>query len=69
MIVTTFEIIAVHELTFTIALSTHEDGSVTAECIEFPGCIVEGKSIAEARKNIREEISLGLAARAGKAAA
>jgi len=37
-----------------------EDGYIVAECPAIPGCISQGKTIEEARKNIQESIELCL---------
>lgn len=43
-----------------IRLSDGEDGYITAECIDIPGCISQGKSREEALANIVDAISVCL---------
>jgi predicted RNase H-like HicB family nuclease len=45
---------------FTIVLEEDEDGWFTATVPSLPGCISEGKTKEEAKKNIAEAISLHL---------
>jgi len=51
---------------FTVVLQTADDG-VTAQCVEIPGAISEGRSEREALKNIQEAIALILDVRRTKA--
>ncbi len=37
-----------------------EDGYIVAECPAIPGCISQGRTIEEAKKNIKEGIELSL---------
>lgn len=37
-----------------------EDGYIVAECPAIPGCISQGRTIEEAKKNIKEAIELSL---------
>ncbi len=41
---------------FRVILSQDEDGVFTAECPTLPGCVSQGKTRTEARKNIAEAI-------------
>ena len=41
---------------FRVILSQDEDGVYTAECPTLPGCVSQGKTRTEARKNIAEAI-------------
>ncbi len=41
---------------FKIALSKDEDGIYIVECINLPGCISQGKTEAEALRNIKDAI-------------
>lgn len=41
---------------FKIVLTKDEEDIITAECIELPGCITQGKTEAEALSNIRDAI-------------
>ena len=41
---------------FRVILSQDEDGVFTAECPALPGCVSQGKTRTEARKNIAEAI-------------
>jgi len=36
------------------------DGYITAECPAIPGCISQGRTMAEAKRNIREAMELCL---------
>jgi predicted RNase H-like HicB family nuclease len=45
---------------FTVVLTRDEDGFITAECPDLPGCVSQGKTRDEALKNITEAISLWL---------
>jgi antitoxin HicB len=42
---------------FNIAMSKDEKGFYVVECINLPGCISQGKTEAEAMKNIRDAIN------------
>ncbi|MBM3209049.1 type II toxin-antitoxin system HicB family antitoxin [Candidatus Shapirobacteria bacterium] len=48
------------ELEFKILLEQDEDGYFVASVPELPGCHTQGKTLEEARKRIREAISLYL---------
>ncbi|MFA5779372.1 MAG: type II toxin-antitoxin system HicB family antitoxin [Elusimicrobiota bacterium] len=37
-----------------------EDGYIVAECPAIPGCVSQGKTLKEAKKNIKEAIELCL---------
>ncbi|MEW6557853.1 MAG: type II toxin-antitoxin system HicB family antitoxin [Elusimicrobiota bacterium] len=37
-----------------------EDGYIVAECPAIPGCVSQGKTLQEAKKNIKEAIELCL---------
>lgn len=41
---------------FKVVISKDEDGIFTAECLDLPGCISDGKTKQEAKKNIKEAI-------------
>ncbi len=43
---------------YTAVLTPGEDGYIVAECAELPGCISQGKTRAEALRNIKEAIQL-----------
>ena len=43
-----------------VVLRTGEDGFVVAECPAIPGCISQGRTRADALKNIQEAIELCL---------
>jgi predicted RNase H-like HicB family nuclease len=45
-----------------ITLTRKENGWITVECPELPGCISQGRTEAEARRNIKEAISAWLLA-------
>ncbi len=47
---------------FKVRLEKDEDGWWVATVPALPGCISQGRTAAEARKNIREAISLHLSA-------
>jgi predicted RNase H-like HicB family nuclease len=51
---------------FTISIDRDEDGMFIVECTAIPGCISQGKTEAEALKNIREAIKECLEVRAEK---
>ena len=42
--------------TFTVEYTKGADGYVVAECIAIPGCMSQGKTIREARVNIKDAI-------------
>jgi predicted RNase H-like HicB family nuclease len=39
---------------FTVRIYPGEDGFYVAYCKELPGCVSQGKTVAEAKENIRE---------------
>lgn len=41
---------------FKVVISKDENGVFTAECLELPGCISDGKTRQEAKKNIKQAI-------------
>jgi len=41
---------------FTIRIQQDEDGVYVAECPTLPGCISQGKTRSEAKKNIKDAI-------------
>lgn len=41
---------------FRIIIEQDEDGYFVAECSNLPGCISQGKTLQEAKANIREAI-------------
>lgn len=47
----------------TVALRHGEDGYIVAECIDLPGCMSQGKTEEEVRKNIVDAIQSCLAVR------
>ena len=49
---------------FTVTFERDEDGVWVAECPSIPGCFSQGKTKAEATKNIKEAIHLCLEVRA-----
>jgi len=51
---------------FMITLDRDEDGAWIAECPSIPGCVSQGKTKDEARKNIKAAIGLCLEVRAEK---
>jgi predicted RNase H-like HicB family nuclease len=51
---------------FMITLDRDEDGIWVAECPSIPGCVSQGKTKDEARKNIKDAIGLCLEVRAEK---
>ena len=51
---------------FMITLDRDEDGIWIAECPSIPGCVSQGKTKDEARKNIKDAIGLCLEVRAEK---
>ncbi|MBM4404891.1 MAG: type II toxin-antitoxin system HicB family antitoxin [Chloroflexi bacterium] len=48
-----------------ITISQDEDGMFIAECPSIPGCFSQGKTRAEAGKNVRKAIKECLAVRSG----
>ncbi len=46
---------------YHVSLKRQRGEGFVARCIEFPGCLSEGKSEAEALKNIQDAIRLYLA--------
>jgi predicted RNase H-like HicB family nuclease len=51
---------------FLITIFQDEDGMFIAECPSIPGCVSQGKTEAEAEKNIRDAIKECLEVRAEK---
>jgi predicted RNase H-like HicB family nuclease len=49
---------------FAITIDRDEDGIWVVECPSIPGCVSQGKTKAEALKNIKEAIELCLEVRA-----
>jgi predicted RNase H-like HicB family nuclease len=49
---------------FMTTIDRDEDGVWVVECPSIPGCISQGKTKAEALKNVKEAISLCLEVRA-----
>jgi predicted RNase H-like HicB family nuclease len=49
-----------HAMELPVILSPGEDGYLVAECPVIPGCISQGRTRAEALRNIREAIELCL---------
>jgi predicted RNase H-like HicB family nuclease len=45
---------------YKITLYKGEDGFIVAQCPELPGCVSQGRSKAEAVRNIKEAIALYL---------
>jgi len=42
---------------FTVYLKNGADGFIIAECLEIPGCMSQGRTIQEARENIKDAIN------------
>ena len=51
---------SVSSMELPVILSPGEDGYLVAECPVIPGCISQGRTRAEALRNIREAIELCL---------
>ena len=51
---------------FLVTIYQDEDGMYIAECPSIPGCVSQGKTEAEAEKNIQEAIKECLSVRAEK---
>jgi predicted RNase H-like HicB family nuclease len=51
---------------FVVTIHRDEDGAFISECPAIPGCISQGKSEADAARNIRSAIKECLAVRAEK---
>ena len=49
-----------HQPSLNIRVYDGEDGYITAECIDIPGCISQGKTKEEALTNIMDAISVCL---------
>ena len=47
-------------MNYKVVFIKGEDGHIVAECPAIPGCISQGKTVREARKNIKEAIELCL---------
>ncbi len=45
---------------FTVKVYRAEEGGYWAECRELPGCVTQGETMTEVRKNAREAITLYL---------
>ncbi|MDO8751000.1 MAG: type II toxin-antitoxin system HicB family antitoxin [Dehalococcoidia bacterium] len=50
----------VSKVKLPILFSQGEDGYIVAECPSLPGCVSQGKTLEEARANIREAVELCL---------
>lgn len=48
---------------FTITITRDEDGVYIAECPAIPGCVSQGKTVAEAQANVQDAIKQCLEAR------
>jgi predicted RNase H-like HicB family nuclease len=48
----------------SVTLDRDEDGIWVAECPSIPGCVSQGKTKAEALKNIKEAVALCIEVRA-----
>lgn len=44
------------DMKYKVIISQDEDGVFVAECLELPGCVSQGKTKAEALKNIKDAI-------------
>lgn len=51
---------------FIVTIFQDEDGVFIAECPSIPGCVSQGRTEAEAQKNVREAIKACLEVRAEK---
>ena len=49
-------VISLAERIFRVVITPGEEGWFTAECLDLPGCISQGKSEKEALKNIQDAI-------------
>jgi len=49
--------------TFHIILEHDEDGWIVASCPELPGCVSQGRTVAEAMANVHEAIQVSLETR------
>ncbi|MFH1549559.1 MAG: type II toxin-antitoxin system HicB family antitoxin [Planctomycetota bacterium] len=49
---------------FVVTISRDEDGVYVAECPSIPGCVSQGKTEAEATRNVRKAIRECLVVRA-----
>jgi predicted RNase H-like HicB family nuclease len=47
-------------MTFNVKIWKGEGGYFVAQCEELPGCITQGKTLEEARRNVREALELYL---------
>ncbi len=47
-------------MSFTARIWKGEDGYFVAQCEEMPGCITQGKSLEEAKRNFTEALELYL---------
>ena len=48
------------DIVLHVTLTSGEDGYIVAECLDIPGCMSQGKTEAEAIRNIKSAISLCL---------
>jgi predicted RNase H-like HicB family nuclease len=44
------------EMKYKVVISEGEDGWYVVECPSIPGCVSQGKSVEEARENIKDAI-------------
>ena len=51
---------------FTVTITRDEDGIFISECPSIPGCVSQGKTEAEAQRNIEDAIKECLEVRAEK---
>lgn len=54
--------VVVPKISFDIRYTRNPDGVITVECITLPGCVSQGRTRAEATRNIRAAIRAWLAA-------
>lgn len=48
------------KMEYTILLAKQKEGGYTAQCLEVPGAISQGETKEEAKKNVKEALSLVL---------
>ena len=60
----TSNLVTYHCMKLSITVDRDEDGMWGVECPSIPGCVSQGKTKAEALKNIKEAITLCLEVRA-----
>ena len=55
---TTKDVLRKRKSTYRVMVVKEEDGSYSGRCIEYPGAISQGETLAELKENMKDAISL-----------